>query len=167
MENKIKAFVTGLLDRIIGKGTYNLTVELTKIEPTEKMLEEHKDIKDFYSCNIIIKGEDLDLLIGYRGRNLEALEQIIKLYIASIANNVYISTRVDINDYISQKEQKLISIVKEVVGDVKLLEEDYEFKPMPAKIRRLIHLEVQKYKGVYSHSIGEGKNRRVIVSPKK
>jgi len=163
MDNLVKLtreFLATILDSVSGKGTYTLSVEAEEYEPLpEKKLEG----KQYVRVDVKVSGDELELLIGFHGQTLKSLHHIVKTYLSKQFGEYYISLNLDIADYISQKEERLLLLVKEAVEEVKLLESAYEFRPMNSKLRRLIHLEVKKYEGVKSESEGEGKERHVVI----
>ena len=63
------------------------------------------------------------------------------------------------------KSYKEIKNQDKAVEEVKLLDEPYEFKPMPPRLRRVVHLEAEKHKEVRTESTGEGMDRRVVIYP--
>lgn len=71
----------------------------------------------------------------------------------------------DINDYKKKKENYLRELAKTVADEVALTKKAKELEPMPAYERRIIHLELALRKDVVTKSIGEGKERRVVIYP--
>ena len=43
----------------------------------------------------------------------------------------------------------------------------FQLDPMTAYERRIVHSECQKIEGIATYSIGEGVDRRVVISPEK
>ncbi len=116
---------------------------------------------------VIVKGTDLELLIGYHGKNLQALHH---LTVATLKRMFPPETRVslflDVGDYFEKQNDKIRQQVTQAVEEVKLLDEAYEFPPMPPRLRRVVHLEAEKHTDVKTESKGEGMNRRVVIYPK-
>ena len=50
---------------------------------------------------------------------------------------------------------------------VKKYHRAFQLDPMSAYERRIVHSECQNIEGVTTHSIGEGVDRRVVISPEK
>jgi len=149
---KIKEFITHLVTAV---GYAPASVEVTSEDSAEKT-----------NLQVIIKGEDMDLLIGYHGKNLEALHQLTVSYIKRIfPAEKRVSLFLDIGDYFEKQNDKVREMVAQAVEEVKLLDEPYEFKPMPPRLRRVVHLEAEKHKEVRTESTGEGMDRRVIIYP--
>lgn len=112
---------------------------------------------------IILDGEGLGVVIGHRGETLDALQHLVSL----AANNSggYFKVTLNIGDYREKREQTLVSLAQRVAEQVKRNSRNRALEPMSAYERRIIHTAVQEIEGVNSASIGEGKNRRVVIFP--
>lgn len=112
---------------------------------------------------IVLEGEGLGVVIGHRGETLDALQHLVSL----AANNSggYFKVTLNIGDYREKREQTLTSLAIRVAEQVKRNSRNRALEPMSAYERRIIHTAVQEIEGVCSASIGEGKNRRVVVFP--
>ena len=112
---------------------------------------------------IILDGEGLGVVIGHRGETLDALQHLVSL----AANNSggYFKVTLNIGDYREKREQTLIGLATRVAEQVKRNNRNRALEPMSAYERRIIHTAVQTIDGVNSASIGEGKNRRVVIFP--
>ena len=73
----------------------------------------------------------------------------------------------DVNNYRMIYEEKLREVARKAARQVILSQRALELPPMSAKDRRVIHLEIALKSGVQSKSIGEGKERRVVISPEE
>ncbi len=112
---------------------------------------------------IVLEGEGLGVVIGHRGETLDALQHLVSL----AANNSggYFKVTLNIGDYREKREQTLTDLAIRVAEQVKRNARNRALEPMSAYERRIIHTAVQEIQGVCSASIGEGKNRRVVVFP--
>ena len=112
---------------------------------------------------ISLEGEGLGVIIGHRGETLDALQHLVSL----AANNAggYFKVTLNIGDYREKREQTLVSLATRVAEQVKRNSRNRALEPMSAYERRIIHTAVQEIEGVSSASIGEGKNRRVVIFP--
>ncbi|MBQ6885258.1 MAG: KH domain-containing protein [Clostridia bacterium] len=115
------------------------------------------------SALIVLEGEGLGVVIGHRGETLDALQHLVSL----AANNSggYFKVTLNIGDYREKREQTLVSLANRVANQVKSNSRNRALEPMSAYERRIIHTAVQEIEGVCSASIGEGKNRRVVIFP--
>jgi spoIIIJ-associated protein len=102
-------------------------------------------------------------LIGQRGENMRALQFLVS---NALKNQGYEYTRVnvDIADYKKQRAERLSKQAEEWMKQVKDSGESMELKPMNAVDRRTIHKAAQEF-GLISESIGEARDRRIILKP--
>ncbi len=119
--------------------------------------------------------KDSALLIGRDGKTLSSLELIIQ----SVVNHYLANQKsketgqprlkvlVDINNYRMRQEEKIRDNISEAIDIVKKTREDYQFKPMSARSRRMIHLAIQDNPELETFSEGEGRERKVILRLKK
>jgi spoIIIJ-associated protein len=122
--------------------------------------------EDEESLNIQIEGSDLSSLIGSKGKNLDALQTIL----AAIINR-YAEPRklvlIDAGGYRRRRNEYLTSLAKRTAK--KVIEEGkaYAIGPLPARERRVIHVALKNYPGVFTQSEGEEPERRVIIYPER
>ncbi len=131
----------------------NLGVEDVKISAAE--IEK--------GSRIILEGENLGIVIGRRGETLDALQYLASL--AANSGNEFFRITLDTGNYREKREQTLKSLARRVSSQVLRSGRNRTLEPMNPYERRIIHTEVQTINGVESNSIGEGKNRRVVISP--
>lgn len=115
---------------------------------------------------VSIDAEDPGILIGRGGETLASLQLILNL-ISSRQFGQDNSKRiiVDVSDWRKSKEEDLAS--KSAIWAQKVIEtkEPLELEPMPAWQRRIVHMIVEQTPGVKSESVGEGPERRLVISP--
>ncbi len=118
------------------------------------------------SVNIQVEGADLSTLIGSKGKNLDALQVILAAIINRFAEPRKLIL-VDAGGYRRRREEYLTSLAKRTAK--KALEEGkaYAIGPLPARERRIVHLALRDYPGVFTQSEGEEPARRVIVYPER
>ncbi|HSX07926.1 MAG TPA: R3H domain-containing nucleic acid-binding protein [Candidatus Saccharimonadales bacterium] len=102
-------------------------------------------------------------LIGQRGDNMRAIQFLIS---SALKNNNYefVRVNVDVADYKKQRAARLAKQAGEWVEQVKNSGEPMELKPMNAVDRRTVH-KVAQEAGIVSESIGEGRDRRIVLKP--
>ncbi len=105
-------------------------------------------------------------LIGKYGANLNSLQHIIRLLVASKTGRPCFA-KVDINGYKSQKEEKVLEIAKSMAEKAKRSDSMVILKPMSGYERRLVHVVVQEMEGVTSESMGQEPDRRVVIKPSR
>lgn len=111
-----------------------------------------------------LDGEKLGVVIGRRGETLDSLQ-----YLTSLAANTgkgYRKVTLNIGNYREKRQQTLTSLAKRVSAQVLSSGRSRTLEPMNPYERRIIHTAVQEIEGVVSNSVGEGSNRRVVISSK-
>lgn len=111
-----------------------------------------------------IYGGDAGKLIGKNGRTLAALEQICNAVInRHEASNVRVN--VDVGGYKRRRDERLRTQAHSAADQVRKRVEPVELEPMSAAERRVIHMAVADDPDVVSESVGEGRERRVMLKP--
>lgn len=102
-------------------------------------------------------------LIGQHGDTSRALQFVVS---NALKNQGYAHTRVnvDVADYKKQRADRLAQTAEEWIKKVKATGEPYECKPMNAADRRTVH-RVASEAGLSSESVGEGRDRRIVLKP--
>lgn len=105
------------------------------------------------------------IIIGYRGEVLEALQLMLSLA-ASKKIGVFTRIFLEVGDYKKNREiwlGELISRTKERVLETK---EDIPLPNLKSWERRIVHLMLQDDKEVLSESVGEGRERTLVIKPR-
>lgn len=104
-------------------------------------------------------------LIGQRGENMRSLQYLTS---TALKNNDFENTRVnvDIAEYKKQRADRLKDKAEDWVKQVKENNEERNLEPMNAADRRVIHKLASEY-GILSESIGEGRERHIVLRPAK
>jgi spoIIIJ-associated protein len=114
---------------------------------------------------IDIKGEDLGLLIGRRGDTLVAFQYLVNL----ILGRKYPGrggVTVDVEHYRHRNEERIVNLAKRMADRVRESGNSITLEPMSAAERRLVHVTFADDPEVETNSIGEGDNRKVVISLK-
>jgi spoIIIJ-associated protein len=113
-----------------------------------------------------IKGDDLGILIGRRGQTLATLEYITKLIVAGQLKT-WLPLSVDVAGYKKRRHDSLQKLALYLAEQVKSKRSAITMEPMPADERRIIHLTLADNPDVTTQSIGEGEDRKVVISPRQ
>lgn len=115
---------------------------------------------------IAIKGEDMGRIIGKSGSMLKSLETLLNAMVWKfMGTRFHIS--IDAGGYKDKREQALQRLAADVADEVAKTGENKAMPKLEASDRRIIHLFLQEDGRVETFSEGEGKDRKLIVSPKK
>ncbi|MEX2501693.1 MAG: R3H domain-containing nucleic acid-binding protein [Trueperaceae bacterium] len=111
-----------------------------------------------------IHGGDAGKLIGKNGRTLAALEQIVNAVVNRPGDET-VRVNVDVGGYKRRRDDRLRQEAQRVADQVRKQGEPVELEPMSAGERRVIHMAVASDPDVVSESLGEGRDRRVVLMP--
>ncbi len=120
---------------------------------------------DHFYLNIISNGSGL--LIGKRGKTLNALQYLVSKILHKEVGNENYSVIVDTENYRSKREQSLSELAQQLSDKVKKSHRPLTTGPMNAQDRRIIHLALKEDQEVRTKSKGEGTLRRVVIYPVK
>lgn len=116
------------------------------------------------AIHIGVEGEDLGILIGYHGENLEAVQLILGLMInKKLGGEEWVPVSLDVGGWRKERSEALRSMIDKAEVELKENKESVELPPMSASQRRMVHVLLSDYKGLTSESAGEEPNRRVII----
>jgi len=102
-------------------------------------------------------------LIGNRGDTVRSLQFLVS---QALRNNGYEYSRVnvDVADYKKQRADHLAEVAQEWIKRVKDTNEDFALKPMSPADRRTVH-KVASAAGLLTESVGEGRDRHIVLKP--
>ncbi|HHY36140.1 MAG TPA: protein jag [Firmicutes bacterium] len=115
---------------------------------------------------INIKGKDLGILIGRRGRTLDALQYLINLA-ANKGTRERVRIILDVCSYRKRRADTLKNLTRRLCQRVRRQRRSVVLEPMTPQERRIVHLAVQEEKGVVSYSEGVEPFRKVIIALKE
>lgn len=115
--------------------------------------------------NIVLVTEDSGIVIGRHGDVLESLQTILALCIADKLKK-FQRVSLEVGDYKKNREEYLMNILAETKDTALRENREVTIPLLKAWERRIIHLSLQDDKEVVSESIGEGKDRALVIRPK-
>lgn len=152
---KVKSFLEELLT-IVGFVNFEISMQES---PQDKLIQ--------FSIKTDSEINYSGLLIGRDGENLQALEYLLNIFSKKHSNDYPWRIILDINNYRAIQEEKLREFAKKAARHVSLSKKEIELPPMRARDRRIIHLEIALRSDVSTESIGEGKERHIIIKPQE
>lgn len=111
---------------------------------------------------IKLKTPDSSLFIGYSWKNLEDIRNILKnLIIKKLGKNIIL--HLEVNDYLSKKDDKLYAFVAKKVELIKKLQKEIIFPYFNAYERKKIHSYISELNdsSIYTKSVWEDEQRRI------
>lgn len=114
--------------------------------------------------NITSSGLD-GLLIGRRGETLASIQHVVNRIFTSRTGR-HSKITVDVGGYVRRKHRLLVEKAQRLADRVRQTQKEYDFEPLKASERRIIHLAVADFDDVTTYTIGDGLLRKVVISPK-
>lgn len=156
MEQQLSDILDNLLGMLLLEGSYDI--------------EEADD-----SFLVSIETKDAGRLIGARGESLDALQLLVNQMVARKTGAGKSDTGeaegfkrviIDVEGWRKQKEEELIkssqSWGKQVLDSGQVL----ELEPQSPWQRRIVHMTISEMEGVESESVGEGRDRHIVIKIK-
>ena len=106
------------------------------------------------------------LLIGKNGKNLEAL-QIVLRQIVNTETGINYRFFLDVSDYKEKNEHHLEVLAKRLAREVATTKIEVKMDSMNSYERRIVHNVLTNNKKVYTESVGEEPNRCVVIKPRE
>lgn len=149
IKNKSEEFLQTILDEfnisynlILDFDGDNLDVEITSPNPSS-----------------------LGIVIGKHGSTLDSLQYLLSQVINKHKEN-FIRVKVDANSYRDKRNKNLEKIAKRGLDRVIRYGRPVKLEPMNPADRRIVHMVLQNYEGITTHSEGRDPYRRVVISKK-
>ncbi|MBP2680602.1 MAG: single-stranded nucleic acid binding protein [Candidatus Krumholzibacteriota bacterium] len=121
-------------------------------------------VPDTTFININSAGLD-GLLIGRRGETLASLQHVVNRVFTSQTGQ-HSKITIDVGGYIKRKHRLLVERARKIADRVRKTGKEFDFEPLKASDRRIIHLAVSEVGDVTTYTIGDGLLRKVVVTPK-
>jgi len=121
-----------------------------------------EDLSTPHAISFNIKTQESGLLIGGNGETISALNHIIKRMAAYGEESLKIS--VDVNGYLESNNQTIRNKTFVLAERARSFKTDVEMEPMSSYERMVVHSFLASDPHLETRSIGDGKNRRVVIS---
>lgn len=160
----VQVKVVEFLNTVIGDMGVEAVANVTRID--ERLAENSKTYeKDIY---IEITGKGLGMLIGRHGDVLDSLQYLCNIVVGRYPKrgdkHEYIRIVLDIENYREKRADTLKTLARRMASKVVATGRNFTLEPMSSYERRIIHSELQSFKGVHTYSVGTENNRRVVIA---
>ncbi|MDP3902232.1 MAG: R3H domain-containing nucleic acid-binding protein [bacterium] len=147
-KNLIKTLITEVIDKM-------------SIEGSVEIMEE-------VDCpRFVIRTKEAGLLIGEEGKNLMALNSLIKKMADNLLRRDGIEERfvyiLDVNDYQAKKIEDVKNEARVNAQRAIYFKREVEMEPMGSYDRRIVHSILSEYPNIKTESVGEEPHRRIII----
>jgi len=152
---EIKNFLENILT-IIGFTDFEINIQEI---PQDKLIQ--------FSLKTDSSVDYSGLLIGRDGESLQALEHLLNMLLRKNTEDPSWRIILDINNYRAIQEEKLREFARKIAHQAVITNQIIELPPMRARDRRIIHLEIALRSDVMTESVGENKERHIIIKPQE
>jgi len=138
-------------NNIIKKMGYNSTVSIVERTETRLMLD--------------IVTDDSAIIIGKRGKNLDAIQLLVNVYAGKFINKDESSLRIiiDVENYRTRREDNIIRSALKTAEIVSSTKSSRLLEPLNPFERRLVHSALNEVDDVITQSEGDGTFKRIRV----
>lgn len=148
MEQQLSDVLDNLLGLLLLEGSY-------EVEETED------------GFIVSIETQDAGRLIGVRGESLDALQLIINQIMSRGQKEGEFKRMIlDVSGWRKQREEDLKRSAEDWGKQVMDSGKEMELEPMSSWQRRVVHMVVGEMKGLETESLGEGRDRHVVIKVK-
>jgi spoIIIJ-associated protein len=117
--------------------------------------------------HVEIQGDNLGILIGYHGETLSALQTVVGLIVNRDIRDGDDASRfkvvVNVGDYRERQREALEALARRSAERVRFTRKPLELPFMSSYDRRIVHLALEREHDLESESVGEGRERRLVV----
>lgn len=148
-----------LLEELLIRMEIAAKVSVRRSQPSQREADTGK-----HPVVLDISGDDLGLLIGWRGENLRALQTVLNLM---TGDNEAEGRRLilDVERYRARREEQVRELALRLAHRVKRTGQAYTLDPMQAYERRVVHITLESDEGVRTESTGAEPSRRITIHP--
>ncbi len=148
MEEKLSDILDNILGLLLLEGSY-------EIEEVEE------------NFTVSIETKDAGRLIGARGESLDGLQLLINQIMSKKAGeSEFKRVILDVEGWRKQKEEELSQRANEWGKQVLETGKDLDVEPQSSWQRRVVHTVISEMGGLSSESIGEGRDRHIVIKVK-
>ncbi len=141
-----------------------ITLELLKLMGEAKAKVTVSFDEPAFTINIQV--DDPEFLIGNQGETLTAMQLLLSLMVYK-KTGAWQKLVIDAAGWLAQRKEALEKMALNTAQKVKFSNQEAVMTYFSSFERRIIHLALAEHPDVVTESIGEGKERRLVVKPKK
>ena len=116
----------------------------------------------------VITSDDNPILIGKGGKTLEAIQILLRNVVnAGAEEEEQYKVSVDCGGYKESRAKRLEILATKTAKEVAQSKVEAHLEPMNSFERRIVHAKLADWRDVYTESEGDGKDRHIVIKPKK
>ncbi len=118
------------------------------------------------TISVTIFSDNNSILIGKNGKNVAALQLLIRQMVNNKLNNP-LSIVIDVGNYKEKRVKSIESLARRLAREAYKTKTEITMDSMNSYERRIVHEALSKDKYVYTESVGEEPNRKVVIKLKE
>jgi len=118
-----------------------------------------------HAVEVMLDTKDTGIVIGYHGEILEALQLISSLIVAKKIGK-FVRISIEVGDYKKNRTEYLTTLAQQTKERVLADGREQDLSNLKSWERRIVHVALQEDDQVTSESVGEGRDRRLVVKLK-
>lgn len=117
------------------------------------------------SALVLLETEDTGIVIGYHGEVLESLQLLLSLVVTKKVGR-YVRVSLEVGDYKKNREEYLHNLAMKAKDRALSENSEQVISQLRSWERRVVHMYLQDDPDVETESIGEGKERVLVIRPR-
>lgn len=117
------------------------------------------------SAEVLLETEESGMIIGYHGEVLESMQLILSLMVSKKVGH-FVRISLEVGDYKKNRSEYLERLAMQTKERVLEEGRPHTLSSLKAWERRVVHLLLQNDEEVISESMGEGRERVLVVKPR-
>ncbi len=132
------------------------------------LLEGSYDIEEAdENFTVSIETKDAGRLIGARGESLDSLQLLVNQMVArKVGEDNFKRVVIDVEGWKKNKHEELVTSAESWGKQVLESGKPLEIEPQSSWQRRIVHMTIQEMEGLESESVGEGRDRHIVIKLK-
>lgn len=118
------------------------------------------------SISVTIFSDNNSILIGKNGKNIAALQLLMRQMVNSKLTNT-LSIILDVGNYKEKRAKSIEALAKRLAREAHKTKTEVTMDSMNSYERRLVHEVLANDRYVYTESVGEEPNRKVVIKLKE
>ena len=149
--NEIISFIKDKINEIVKEMNIEINLEVRRREN---------------NISVTIFSDSNSILIGKSGKNVAALQLLIRQMVNSKLNNP-LSIIIDVGNYKEKRVKSIEFLAKKLAREAHKTKTEITMDSMNSYERRIVHEALADDKYVYTESVGEEPNRKVVIKLKE